>query len=82
MTMQDEDKKYNESVNHPSHYRAGNIEAIDVIEQFNLNYNLGNVIKYILRSERKGKREEDILKALWYLNREVQKAIKNSGKGH
>jgi hypothetical protein len=58
-------------VNHPSHYKYGGIETIDFIEAKELGYNLGNVVKYITRSDHKGNRKEDLLKAQWYLNREI-----------
>jgi hypothetical protein len=61
-----------DNVNHPPHYKAGGIETIDFIEAKSLNYNLGNVIKYITRSDLKGNKLEDLQKAQWYLNREVQ----------
>ena len=60
-------------VDHPEHYQANGIEAIDVIEGFNLNFNLGNAIKYILRSDKKGNKKQDLEKAQWYLNREIDK---------
>lgn len=60
-----------EKVNHPQHYRSeSGSEVIDVIEDFELNYNLGNAIKYILRSDKKGAQTEDLQKAIWYLKRE------------
>lgn len=59
-------------VNHPPHYKANGIEAIDVIEAFNLNYRLGNVAKYVLRSANKNG-VEDLKKAAWYLAREIEK---------
>ena len=58
-------------VNHPPHYKAGGIETIDFIEAKKLNYNLGNVVKYITRADLKGNRKQDLGKALWYLNREL-----------
>lgn len=58
-------------VNHPPHYNQRGIEVIDVIEAYALPYRLGNVIKYVLRAAYKGKREEDLRKALWYLEREI-----------
>ena len=58
-------------VNHPPHYKAGGIETIDFIEAKGLNYNLGNVVKYITRSDLKGDRKENLEKALWYLKREL-----------
>ena len=58
-------------VNHPKHYQGKNLEAIDVIEDFNLNFCLGNAVKYILRAGKKGDWQEDLRKAIWYLRREV-----------
>lgn len=58
-------------VNHPAHYKVGGIETIDFIEAKKLGYNLGNVVKYITRSDHKGNRKQDLEKALWYLNREL-----------
>lgn len=58
-------------VDHPSHYQGNNFEVIDIIEDFELNFNLGNVIKYILRSDKKLNRMEDLKKAYWYLGREI-----------
>ena len=63
----------NNLVNNPSHYNKNGIEVIDVIEAYNLNFRLGNVIKYILRSDLKGNKKQDLEKALWYLQREVEK---------
>lgn len=59
------------SVDHPQHYRSGGMEAIDVIEAFGLGFNLGNVAKYVLRAGRKADALEDLMKARWYLNREI-----------
>lgn len=64
-----------EEVDHPKHYRGDTgLEAIDVIEAWDLNFNLGNVVKYVCRAGLKDKsdRREDIQKALWYLTREIQ----------
>ena len=59
-----------EMVNHPIHYNMG-IEAIDYIESHNMNFNIGNVIKYITRAKPKGTELQDLKKALWYLQREI-----------
>ena len=64
-----------EQVNHPSHYQQG-IEPIEVIESWDLNFSLGNAIKYILRSPYKGKQIEDLEKARWYIDREINR-LKN-----
>lgn len=53
------------------HYHQSNIEAIEVIEDWDLGFNLGNVIKYIARYRHKGTPKEDLQKAIWYLNREL-----------
>ena len=62
----------NESVNHPKHYNAGNIEVIDVIDDWHLGFYEGNIIKYVGRSQHKGQRLEDLKKAQWYLNRLIE----------
>ena len=64
-------------INNPSHYKAGNLESIDIIEAFELNFRLGNAIKYILRAGRKTPDAlVDLKKAQWYLNREISKLEK------
>ena len=61
-----------ENVNHPSHYNQG-IEAIDIIESWELNFSLGNAIKYILRAPHKSNQLEDLKKASWYILREIDR---------
>ncbi len=63
----------NKNVDHPSHYNHGTIEVIDAIEDWNLNFCLGNAIKYIARCAYKGHKKEDLEKAIWYLKRELEK---------
>ena len=66
-------------INHPQHYTLGKIEVIDFIEDKELNFNLGNVVKYVARAGHKkssgksmdAKALEDLKKAQWYLNREI-----------
>lgn len=65
-----------DSINHPQHYNMGKFEVIDVIEDWQLNFNLGNSVKYIARAEHKGNRLEDLKKAKWYLEREIGKVEK------
>ncbi len=64
-----------EFVNHPAHYGGPKnpYEAIKVIEAWGLGFCLGNVVKYIARAERKGTPIEDLRKAAWYLEREIQR---------
>lgn len=74
--------KTDENVEHPVHYCSAGIncscgkpiECIDIIENF--EFNLGAAMKYIWRCNHKGKRVEDLKKAIWYLNR----AINNTDK--
>lgn len=63
-------------VNSPTHYQStnSNIEVIAVIEAFDLNFHLGNSIKYILRAGKKGSKSTDLQKAIWYLLREIEKS--------
>ena len=64
-----------EKVNHPDPYGGENnpYEAIKVIEAWDLNFHLGNVVKYISRAGKKSKNNvEDLKKAEWYLSRYVQ----------
>jgi len=68
-------KLMKESINHPDHYGGDNTyEAIKVIESWNLDFSLGNTIKYISRAGKKDKAKEieDLKKALWYLDRKIK----------
>ena len=64
-------------VNHPAHYKVGGIETIDFIEAKKLNYNIGNVVKYLTRADHKGNRLQDLRKAQWYLEREIYNVESN-----
>jgi hypothetical protein len=68
----------NDAVNHPSHYTDGKIEVIDFIEDKKLGYHLGNAVKYISRAGKKdpAKKVEDLRKAAWYINREIERLTK------
>ncbi len=68
--------KQDDAVNHPPHYASSpaGIEAIDVTEHF--NFNMGNAIKYIWRADLKGKPIEDLKKAAWYIEREIERRSK------
>ncbi|WP_303104126.1 DUF3310 domain-containing protein [uncultured Mitsuokella sp.] len=69
----------NDVIEHPSHYTQG-IECMDYIESHKLNYARGNIIKYVTRAGLKdaSKEVEDLEKARWYLDREIErvKAVK------
>ena len=59
--------------NHPEYYRSNGFEVADFIEAFNLNFNLGNVIKYVCRAGHKEGEDtiSDLIKAQTYLLREI-----------
>lgn len=61
------------AVDHPPHYNShpSGIEAIDVVEH--MSFNLGNAIKYLWRADLKGNAIEDLEKARWYINREIER---------
>lgn len=68
-------------IDHPEYYKSGNHEAIDYIEAHNLNFNLGNVIKYVTRAGRKSADlVTDLEKAEWYLKREITRQKKKEAK--
>lgn len=62
------------SIDHPAHYGGADnpYEAIKVIEAWGLGFNLGNTVKYIARAGKKGATLEDLQKARWYLDREIE----------
>ena len=64
-----------EAVNNPSHYGGADnpYEAIKVIDAWDLNFNLGNTIKYIARCGKKDDEIQELEKAAWYLNNEIKK---------
>ena len=70
-----------DNINHPPHYTFGSHEPIDVIEDWKLSFCLGNVVQYIARAGRKSSdRLEDLKKARWYLNREIEQLEKSAAQ--
>lgn len=65
-----------DTVNHPKHYggHPSGVDCIDVVEHF--NFNRGNAIKYIWRAGKKGDELEDLKKARWYVDREIERLEK------
>ena len=63
----------NDLVNHPNHYggKDNPYEAIKVIENWKLNFNLGNAIKYLARADHKNNKLQDLEKAKWCIQREI-----------
>jgi hypothetical protein len=68
----------------PDHYRApSGLSAIEVIEDFGVGFNLGNVIKYVLRAGKKNPNaHQDLLKANWYLQRELLRVERQMAADH
>ena len=62
-----------DDVNHPKHYTEGRkYETIEVIEDWKLDFCLGNAVKYISRAGRKNDAVEDLKKAVWYIERRIE----------
>jgi hypothetical protein len=63
----------NDPVNHPTHYTShpSGVECITITEH--MGFNLGNALKYIWRADLKGNSIEDLQKAKWYVERELEK---------
>lgn len=78
MTRDQKEKSMNDNVNHPKHYTShpSGVECIQVTEH--MSFNLGNAVKYIWRSDLKGKEIEDLRKARWYIDREIERLIKET----
>lgn len=76
------EKKNADEVNHPKRYNHGKYECIDVIEDLNLNFNIGSAMKYLWRLGFKNDEINELEKAVWYLQHEIQrrKNLKNDEK--
>lgn len=77
--LSEKEKELSNNVDHPQHYNEG-VEAIEVIESWDLNFHVGNVIKYMLRAPFKGEQVQDLEKAKWYLDRHIENVRKASQK--
>lgn len=71
-------KEEEDVVNNPPHYteHPSGIECIQVTEH--MGFNLGNAIKYIWRCDLKKDAIEDLKKAKWYIDREIDKRVKHN----
>lgn len=60
-------------VNHPPHYTShpSGIECIQITEH--MGFNIGNAIKYLWRADEKGAPLDDLRKAAWYVQREIER---------
>ena len=63
----------NDAVNNPKHYtnHPSGIECIQITEH--MGFCLGNAIKYLWRADLKNDAVEDMKKAIWYINREIER---------
>ena len=70
-----------DKINHPAHYNQhpSGVECITVVEHF--NFNVGNAVKYIWRAGLKSDEPiEDLRKAAWYVQREIERLQANLTK--
>lgn len=74
ITFNPNDYRIPDPINFPKHYTQGGIDTFDFIKAKTLNYEEGNIIKYVVRSRHKGKRLEDLKKADWYLKKLIEEA--------
>ena len=68
-------------INRPNHYTTGDIECLDFIEAWELDFREGNVIKYVVRAPYKGTKLQDLKKARFYLDRLIVDA-EGEDNGH
>lgn len=69
-----------DDIQYPKHYNAGKIQPIDAIEDWNLDFRLANAVKYIARHQHKGSAKKDLEKAVWYIERYIEKELTKDGK--
>lgn len=65
------DRRQWDSVERPAHYNQYPVEVIEITQH--LNFCRGNVVKYVARAAFKGTELEDLKKAQWYLNKEIER---------
>jgi Protein of unknwon function (DUF3310) len=77
--LSSQEKPAADPVNHPPHYTShpSGVECIQVTEH--MGFNLGNAMKYIWRADLKNDAIEDLNKAAWYIEREIQRRARISG---
>ena len=72
-------KDKDDMIKWPSHYNTGKIQPIDAIEDWKLDFRLANAVKYIARAGKKDptKTKQDLEKSIWYIQRYIDKELKN-----
>ena len=73
-------KDADDVIDWPKHYNTGKIQPIDAIEDWKLDFRLANAVKYIARCEHKEDPKKDLEKALWYIQRYIDKECKDDKK--
>jgi hypothetical protein len=70
-------KQPDDPVNHPPHYTGhkSGVECITICEHH--NFCIGNAIKYLWRAGNKGDAVQDLRKAIWYIEREINRLHQN-----
>lgn len=57
----------------PMHYKTeSRIDVIDFCKMYEMNFNRGNIVKYLARAGKKDNELDDLRKALNYLTREIE----------
>ena len=54
-----------------AHYRKHQLQVDDVVTEWDLNFRLGNAVKYLIRCNHKGTKNSDLAKAVWYIVKEA-----------
>ena len=71
----------NSSDKGPSYYKRGKAQVWDFIRDNDLNFHLGNAVKYIARAGYKDSKKEDLIKAIHYLENELEHTINATAAG-
>ena len=65
----------------PDYYKRGKAQVWDFIRDNDLNFHLGNAVKYIARAGYKDSKKEDLIKAIHYLENELEHTINSTAAG-
>ena len=65
----------------PDYYKRGKTQVWDFIRDNDLNFHLGNAVKYIARAGYKDSKKEDLIKAIHYLENELEHTINTTAAG-
>ena len=60
------------TIEKPNYYQSTSIDVIDLCKLYDINFNKGNVIKYVCRAGKKDNEIQDLKKAVEYLQREIE----------